>query len=101
MPAVVDLEERRAYEELYRIGATSFVGRETTAVVLVGSHPAEEITGWVREHPVDYIVMATHGHGGMRHLIAGSVTEAVIRAGLAPVIAVRPLAVPESPSMAR
>jgi nucleotide-binding universal stress UspA family protein len=94
LPAVVDLEERRAYEELYRLAEATFAGRETSAVVLVGAHPTEEIIGWVRAHAVDYIVMATHGHGGLRHLLAGSVTEAVIRSGLAPVIAVRPAAVP-------
>jgi nucleotide-binding universal stress UspA family protein len=90
LPAVVDLEERRAYEELYRLAAASFAGRETSAVVLVSAHPAEEIIAWARVHPVDFIVMATHGHGGLRHLVAGSVTEAVVRSGLAPVIAVRP-----------
>ena len=46
---------------------------------------------YLRAHPVDYVVMATHGHGGLRHLITGSVTEAVLRSGLAPVIAVRPV----------
>jgi nucleotide-binding universal stress UspA family protein len=94
LPAAVDLEERRAYEELHRLAAGWFAGRESSAVVLVDAHPVRGIMEWVRQHPVDYIVMATHGHGGIRHLVAGSTTEALIRSGLAPVIAVRPLVVP-------
>jgi nucleotide-binding universal stress UspA family protein len=94
LPSVVDLEERRAYEDLARQAAATFPSRETRAVVLVGTHPADEILSWIRMHPVDFIVMATHGHSGLRHLVAGSVTEAVIRSGVAPVIVVRPTAVP-------
>lgn len=89
LPSLVDLEERRAYEELATF-TPAFAGRRVQLVVLVGTRPAEEIIGWVRAHPVDFIVMATHGHGGLRHLVAGSVTEAVLRSGVAPVIAVRP-----------
>jgi nucleotide-binding universal stress UspA family protein len=96
LPPVIDLEERRAYEELHGHETSSFAGLHTTSVVMVSAHPAEEIIRWVRAHPVDLIVMATHGHGGLRHLIAGSVTEAVLRSGGVPVIAVRPLAVPEA-----
>jgi nucleotide-binding universal stress UspA family protein len=38
----------------------------------------------------DVIAMATHGHGGVRHLLTGSVTERVIRAGVIPVLTLRP-----------
>jgi nucleotide-binding universal stress UspA family protein len=89
---LVDLGERQADRALraYEVGlAPSAV----TRVVLVGRRPAEEIIGWLRHNPVDFIVMATHGHGGLRQLVAGSVTEAVLRSGLAPVVAVWPVAV--------
>ncbi|MER3421776.1 MAG: hypothetical protein C4290_15160 [Chloroflexota bacterium] len=82
LPPLVDLEERQE---------PAFAGRPVERVVLVGLHPAEEIITWMRAHPVDFVVMATHGHGGLRHLVTGSVTEAVLRSGLAPVIAVRPV----------
>ncbi len=91
LPPLVDLEERQA-DEYLRAHEAAFAGRPVERVVLVGLHPAEEIIAWIRAHPVDYVVMATHGHGGLRHIITGSVTEAVLRSGLAPVIAVRPVA---------
>jgi universal stress protein A len=37
----------------------------------------------------DVIVMGTHGHTGLRHLIAGNVTEKIVRRAPIPVLAVR------------
>jgi nucleotide-binding universal stress UspA family protein len=59
--------------------------------VVVGE-PAESITAVADEIGADLIVMATHGHSGMRHVIMGSVTEDVIRRGDTPVLLVRPRA---------
>lgn len=95
LPPLVDLEERQA-DEYLRGHEPAFAGTPVERVVLVGPHPAEEIIAWMRTHPVDYVVMATHGHGGLRHLVTGSVTEAVLRSGLAPVIAVRPVMKPSA-----
>jgi nucleotide-binding universal stress UspA family protein len=37
-----------------------------------------------------FVAMATHGRGGLDHALHGSVCEAVIRSGVAPVLVVRP-----------
>jgi universal stress protein A len=91
LPQLVDLEERRA-EEILVSYATAFPGLSVECAVLVAEHAAEAIVDYVRQNPVDFVVMATHGRSGLRHLLAGSVTEAVVRSGVAPVVAVRPLA---------
>ncbi len=57
-------------------------------MVLVGSRPAEEIIGWLRGHPVSFVVMATPEKGSLRWLFTTSLSEAVRRSGLAPVISV-------------
>jgi nucleotide-binding universal stress UspA family protein len=95
LPVGVEVEKREADDEL-RALVPAFPGLQVTCVVLAGTYAAVEIINWLRQqvHPVDFIVMATHGRGGLRRLIAGSVTEAVLRTGLAPVIAVRPPARP-------
>lgn len=90
---LVDLEERQADEALQEMEA-AFSDRSVSRVVLVSDNPAEAIISWLRQNPVDFVVMATHGRGGLRHLLAGSVTEAVLRSGVAPVLAVRPTTVP-------
>jgi nucleotide-binding universal stress UspA family protein len=33
--------------------------------------------------------MGTHGHTGIRHLIAGSVTERIVRSATVPVLTIR------------
>jgi nucleotide-binding universal stress UspA family protein len=92
-PAQVELAKQQADAAL-RAHEQSFPGLRVTRVVLAGTHPAARIIDWVQEHPVAFVVMATHGHGGLRHLVTGSVTEAVVRHCLAPVIVVRPSATP-------
>jgi nucleotide-binding universal stress UspA family protein len=52
--------------------------------------PAEAIIEFARQGAFDAIVMATHGRSGLSDVIQGSVTAAVIRSGVAPVLVVRP-----------
>jgi nucleotide-binding universal stress UspA family protein len=62
------------------------------AIRVVVGEPAVTITAVAAEIGADLIVMATHGHSGVRHVIVGSVTEDVIRQGDTPVLLVRPRA---------
>lgn len=59
--------------------------------VIVGE-PLDAIVAQVSESGADLVVMGTHGRTGMRRLMFGSVTEAVMRIVPVPVIAVNPLA---------
>ena len=59
-------------------------GRVTTG------EPAPAIVAAARELGADLVVMATHGHREMRHVLMGSVTEDVVRSGVVPVLLVRP-----------
>jgi nucleotide-binding universal stress UspA family protein len=57
---------------------------------VAAGEPAEGIVAVARELGSDLIVMATHGHGEMRHVLMGSVTEDVVRSSPTPVLLVRP-----------
>ncbi|MBL9013200.1 MAG: universal stress protein [Myxococcales bacterium] len=61
---------------------------EATPFIRVGS-PVEQINLFVEENAVDLIVMGTHGHTGIRALMAGSITEKVVRSARVPVLTVR------------
>jgi nucleotide-binding universal stress UspA family protein len=50
--------------------------------------PAEEIVRLSAES--DLVVMSTHGRGGFKHLLLGSVTEQVIRDAAVPILVTRP-----------
>ena len=58
------------------------------AKVLVG-RPAEEIVQYATDVGAEMIVMTTHGYAGVKHVILGSTTEAVLRHAECPVLSVR------------
>jgi len=65
-------------------------GISYTAEAQLGEHPSQIIIARAREEAPDVIVMATHGHTGLVRSLFGSVTEDVVRAGVAPVLVVHP-----------
>ncbi len=64
------------------------VGVSAAARVVQGE-PADAIIGLARELSADLIIMATHGHSGVRHVLVGSVTEDVVRNVDVPVLLVQ------------
>jgi len=63
-------------------------GVTATGVIKVGT-PVDEINRVIDEHHVDLVVMGTHGHTGLRHLMVGSVAERVVRTSRVPVLTIR------------
>jgi nucleotide-binding universal stress UspA family protein len=51
--------------------------------------PADTIVRMARERGADLIVMGTHGHTGLRHMLLGSVAEQVVRLAPCPVLTVK------------
>jgi nucleotide-binding universal stress UspA family protein len=63
-------------------------GVTATTAIRLGS-AVDEINRYVDENAIDLIVMGTHGHTGIRAMLAGSVTEKVVRTAKVPVLTVR------------
>jgi nucleotide-binding universal stress UspA family protein len=51
--------------------------------------PSQEIVASAKELKADLIVIASHGHDGLKHLILGSTAEKVVRHAPCPVLVVR------------
>jgi len=51
--------------------------------------PFYEIVHYGKEQNIDLIIMGTHGHTGLTHMLLGSVTEKVVRKAPCPVLTVR------------
>jgi nucleotide-binding universal stress UspA family protein len=66
-------------------------GVDTTGVALFGGPTAETILELVQPERVGLIALATHGRGGLRRLLLGSVADKLVRAAQVPVLVVRPL----------
>ena len=65
-------------------------GKEVKAEleVLVG-HPAEKILSYADKKDIGLIIMATHGHTGIRRWALGSVADKIVRASKRPVALIR------------
>jgi universal stress protein A len=70
------------------VGETGDVRR--VEAVQVGTDIPEAVVRYAKHNDIDLIVMATHGHTGLTHLLMGSVAEQVIRAAPCPVLTLRP-----------
>ncbi len=83
--------------EAYLAGVADRCRCEGVAVEL-HVHPNEErdvvgsIIGHAREFEADLIILATHGWGGMRDILVGSIAQQVLRRGTLPVLLVKPTA---------
>ena len=62
----------------------------TVNCVLAMGEPSDEIIKFVRTHNVDLIAMSTHGRGGIKRLVIGSVADKVVRTAPRPVLVYRP-----------
>ena len=76
-----------AERELVKI-ATTLKGRKVTTEVLFGN-PARAIVEAAGTNDADLIVMGTHGHGAVMHMMMGNVAERVVRMAPCPVMTVR------------
>ncbi len=50
-----------------------------------------EIINYAKNKAIDLIIMGSHGHTGIAHLLIGSTTEKVVRKASCPVLTVRPV----------
>jgi nucleotide-binding universal stress UspA family protein len=81
-----------AREELQRHAEENIAEDVPFDVRVIVGEPLDSILAQVRESGANLIVMGTHGRTGVRRLLFGSVTEAVMRVAPVPVIAVNPAA---------
>lgn len=100
-----DLSQMREQvnRELGRMQVGLFRGVKTRSDIREGQ-PHQEIVRAARELPADLIVMATHGHTGLRHIFLGSTAERVVRHAECPVLVIRSLPAapqPRKPSSRR
>jgi len=58
-------------------------------IVITSVSPAETIVNYAKEHPIDLVVMGTHGRKALAHFLMGSVAERVVRTAPCPVLTVR------------
>jgi nucleotide-binding universal stress UspA family protein len=82
-------KRKQATERLAALASGLTAAGISVTTSLLGGAPADSILEVAKKSSCHLIVMGTHGRRGLSHVWAGSVTEAVLRRGTVPVLAVR------------
>lgn len=82
-------ELTREHERVRRLAETltDTTGVDVHPLVVMGP-TAETLLTAIDELDASHIVLGTHGHGGMHHLLFGSVAEEIVRRSPVPVVLV-------------
>jgi len=88
-------QEQKVAAEAYLEKIAGPLREQGTAVqtrVVVAPHAAPAILEEAQAQRCDFIALATHGWGGLKRMLLGSVTDKVVRGSSLPVLAYRPTA---------
>lgn len=87
------LHEQMRQEALVKIrelAETAFPNAHNVRAVVKDGRPADVICRTAAEEKADVIILPTHGHSGLKHVLLGSVAEKVVRHAPCSVLVVRP-----------
>ncbi len=87
------IQQMREAMKQYLIGVRSELRGEDIEVrcqVIEGMGVASLICDYIRDEGIDLVVMSTHGRGGIRRFLFGSVTHKVMEAAEVPVLLIHP-----------
>jgi nucleotide-binding universal stress UspA family protein len=65
-------------------------GAQASGAAVLGGGAFETIQAAARERGTDMVALATHGRGGLRRMVLGSVADKLVRGGELPVLVIRP-----------
>ena len=81
--------EQDARAQLAKVAADNLGAKAKYKLLVRRGNPAGAILEVEKELRPDMIVMATHGRGGLSHLVLGSVADRIVRESSVPVLTVR------------
>ncbi|MBI5774259.1 MAG: universal stress protein [Verrucomicrobia bacterium] len=88
-PILLSQLKESAGRELQALVQQEIADRLPVLTVIRTGQPANEIVEAARKAQADLIVIATHGHTGLKHVFLGSTAESVVRHAPCPVLTVR------------
>lgn len=89
IPATDQNLSERVEEELKNLDEKEIAGKVKSKRIIKSGKPFFEINETAREEDVDLVIIATHGHTGVEHLLFGSTAEKVVRKAPCPVLTLR------------
>lgn len=89
LPSVDTELNNRAGEELENLAKKEVAGALEYQTIIKMGKPFVEIIDTAGELDIDLIIIATHGHTGVEHMLFGSTAEKVVRKAPCPVLSLR------------
>ena len=89
IPSVSTEWDERAKEELDKLAKTEISSDVNVKTIIKTGKPFVEIIETATEENIDLIIIATHGHSGVEHILFGSTAEKVVRKAPCPVLTLR------------
>jgi universal stress protein A len=90
LPGVEEELREKGAEELQALMDKEIGGRVKSSCAVRTGNPHQEILREAEERGVEMIVVATHGHSGVEHMLFGSTADRIVRHATCPVLTVRP-----------
>ena len=90
LPGVEEELREKGGEELQALMEKEISGRVPSSCSVRTGNPHQEILREAEDLGVAMIVVATHGHSGVEHMLFGSTADRIVRNARCPVLTVRP-----------
>ena len=89
MPSITAEWDDRARDELQKLAKSEINEIANVKTIIKTGKPFVEIIETAKEENIDLIIIATHGHSGVEHILFGSTAEKVVRKAPCPVLTLR------------
>ena len=89
MPSINAEWDDRAKDELQKLAKSEIAEIANVKTIIKTGKPFVEIIETAKEENIDLIIIATHGHSGVEHILFGSTAEKVVRKAPCPVLTLR------------
>jgi len=89
IPSVNAEWDQRAKDELANLAKSEIPADVKAKTIIKTGKPFIEIIETAAEEDIDLIIIATHGHTGVEHILFGSTAEKVVRKAPCPVLTLR------------
>lgn len=89
MPSITTEWDDRAKDELQKLATSEITEIANVKSIIKTGKPFVEIIETAKEENIDLIIIATHGHSGVEHILFGSTAEKVVRKAPCPVLTLR------------
>ncbi|MEK7684409.1 MAG: universal stress protein [Verrucomicrobiota bacterium] len=90
VPGLEKEREQQCQEQLKKLADQELHNEVPIQTAVRSGQPFQEIVEAAKDLEMDLIIIATHGHTGLTHVLLGSTAERVIRYAPCPVLVVQP-----------